>query len=85
MTGPPVVQEGVSHVNQRPDERNEWLYPAMIVAGWVSVLALAGMLYVAVDRRLNHVYVQWIILTIVALVTGLVVSMVRRARRRRLG
>lgn len=70
----------VERKDRRPNER---LYPAKILAGWVTVAVLAGFAYVAVDRSLNHRFLPVIVVVLAVLVVGLVVSMRRRRGGRR--
>lgn len=63
-------------------EQNRALRPAKLIAGWTSVVFLLGLLYIAVDRGPDEVYV-FVVAVLTALLAAVLTAATLRALRRR--
>lgn len=63
-------------------EQDKALRPAKLIAGWASVALLLGLLYIAVERGPNQVYVVAVAVLTTLLAAMLTVATLRSLRRR---
>jgi hypothetical protein len=63
-------------------EQDKTLRRAKVIAGWTSVVFMLGLLYIAVDRGPNEVYVV-VVAVATALLAAVLTAATLRSRRRR--
>ncbi|RSM85236.1 hypothetical protein DMH04_18270 [Kibdelosporangium aridum] len=64
---------------KREDDR---LYVAKVVAAGITTVLLGGLLYIAVDRDMNHPYIPFVGAGLLVVLAGVAISVARRISRR---